>query len=154
MPNIAVNLDDIHEPKPVPIGRYDVTIADVQPMESQKGKPMLLVSLGIDGHDDAPNVRHYISLPHDGDEPRSSQFKALMLKRFLVAFNIPFSGEGFNIDDFYGAKAALEVGLDKEKDSDGNEKPDGASYNRLVLPKLQGEGDVRTTGGAPKPPKR
>jgi len=151
---IPINVTETSEPRPVPVGRYGVTIADANEATSKNGKPQLVISVGIDGHDDAPNVRHYISLPADGDEPRSSQFKSLMLKRFLTAFKIPFSADGFNVEDFFGATATLEIGLDKEKDSDGNEKPDGAVYNRLVLPKLHDEGDVRTTGGAPKPPKR
>ncbi len=42
--------------------------------------------------------------------------------------------------EMVGAKARAEVGLDKEKDADGNEKPDGNVYNRLVVPRMRGEG--------------
>lgn len=141
---LAINLNDVSEPRPVANGQYDLVIASVEETTTkEKGKPQLRVSIGIGGHDDAPNVTHFVGLPTDGDEPRSAQFKSLLLKRFLTMFSIPFGPEGFSLDDFPGATARGELTIDESGD-----------YNRLVVPKMHGEGEVRTTGGAPKPPKR
>lgn len=139
--SIPVDLGSVVESKPVPAGKYDLTVAGVEEGKSQKGMPQLKVSIGINGHDDAPNVSHYVSLPSPGDE--KSQAKALFLKRFLEAFKIPHDGGGFDTDDFPGATASLELIL-SEPDDNGN------VYNRLNLPRLQ---DANATGRkAPPPP--
>ncbi len=51
---------------------------------------------------DSQGIFHYLGDPNpDGDE-KSEKFKALMTKKFLVAFGIDFDGEGFELDDFIG----------------------------------------------------
>lgn len=146
MPRIAVNLNDVTEPKPVPVSTYDLTIASVEEGKSkEKQRPQLIVSIGIDQHPEAPNVTHFVSLPSGDDEPRSAQFKALMLKRFLTLFNIPMDSDGgFDTEDFPGAKARAELGLSEPNES-------GDTYNRLVVPKMRGE--ASKGAAVPKPPK-
>lgn len=157
---IPINLNDIQEPKPVPVGRYELMVTNAEVQQSKNNKPQFRVSIGIEGHDDAPNISHYISLPMEGDEPNKAMFKALMLKRFLTLFGQTIPSNGIDTEAMamamVGARATAEVGLDKAKDSDGNEKPDGETYNRLVVPKMRGEGDSKTGTGrvAPPPPKR
>lgn len=144
--SIPVSLADVKEPRPVPAGKYDLTIASCEDAKSKAGKPQLIVSIGIDGHDDAPNVTHYVSLPSSGDE--KNEAKALFLTRFLEAFNISHEDMEFDTDDFAGATARLELTLG-EPDDNGN------VYNRLNLPKLKD--NTGSSGGgrvAPKPPKR
>lgn len=148
MAKIAINLNDVAESKPVPAGRYGLTIASAEAMKSQKGADMLKVSIGIDGHDTAPNISHFISFPSGDDDAGKANFKALMCKRFLVAFGIPGDAEGFDTDDFPGSTADLELGLSEPNDT-------GDVYNRLVLPKLKDEGaNVPSTKGRASPPKR
>ncbi len=159
MPVIPVNLNDISEPKPVPNGKYDLTIANAEVGESRNNKPQIRVSIGIDGHDDAPNVGHFISLPMAGDDSSKTEFKGRLLKRFLVLFKQKVPGaEGFDPEALamamIGAKATAELTQELERDSDGNDKPDGNVYNRLMVPKLKDEGKTATGGGVPKPPKR
>lgn len=147
MPLVNVNLNDstIVESRPVPVGRYDLVILSIESANSKAGKPQLIAQIGIEGHESAPNIRHYMSLPAAGDEPKSSQYKSLLLKRFAAAFKVPFSDNGFDTDDWIGARASLAVGLDQPEGS-------SESYNRLELPKLSEEG---IGGGrkAPPPPK-
>jgi len=141
---IPINLNDVSEPRPVPNGRYDLVIASVEEtVTKEKGKPQLKISIGIQGHDDAPNLMHYSGLPAEGDEPRSAQFKALMLKRFLALFSIPFDNGGFSLDDFPGATASAELTIDETGD-----------YNRLVLPKMRDEATPLRATGTGRPPKR
>lgn len=145
---IPLNLNEVQESRPVPNGRYDLVVASAEETTSKAGAPQIKVSLGIEGHDTAPNVSHYISLPGSGDEPNKAQFKALLLKRFLTAFNIPFDSDGFNVDDFPGATARCELTM-SEPDDNGN------VYNRLQLPRIASEGNegvARST--AAKPPRR
>lgn len=142
---LNLNLNDVVESRPVPNGRYNLVIAQAEETVSQKGAPMIKCSLGIEGHDDAPNVSHFISLPDGGEK---DAFKALMLKRFLTAFNIAYDDEGFEIDDFFGARASAELTLSEPDDA-------GNIYNRLQLPRLPSEDAPKgATKTSAKPPKR
>ena len=143
--NIPVDLGRVQEAKPVPAGKYDLTIASVEETKSQKGFPQLVVNIGIDAHPEAPNLRHYVSLPSAGDE--KAEMKALFLKRFLQGFNIPHEGMSFDTDDFPGARASLELTLSEPDDS-------GNVYNRLIVPKSRDEGTAGGGRKAPPPPKR
>lgn len=129
MPSIAVNLTEVHESKPVPEGMYDLTIAEA---EYNEEKNQIIVSIGIDEHVDAPNIRHYISLPNGEDDARKASFKNLLLKRFLVAFGLHESDEEIDTDNFPGASANLQLTLTEPNDS-------GNIYNRIVLPYLPDE---------------
>lgn len=149
MPSISVNLAEVHEQKPVPPGTYDLTIAEA---EYRDEKHDIRVSIGIDDHLDAPNITHFISLPKEEDDDRKAAFKSLMLKRFLVAFNIDFSDDEIDTDAFAGAQANLEVGL-----SEPNEQ--GNVYNRIRLPYLPDEERPAAKSSAKgkaaaRPPKR
>lgn len=149
MAKIGINLNEVQESRPVPAGRYGLTIATAEVTKSKAGKDQIVASIGIDGHTDSPNINQYISLPNGDDEPSKAQFKALMVKRFLSAFGIPGGADGFDTDDFFGAQADLEVGLSEPNDN-------GDVYNRIVLPKLKDEGGGAPTGkvATAKPPKR
>ena len=140
---INVNLNDAIESNPVKAGRYDVTITGIpeEVLTRETKKPQLVVSLAIEGNPNAPELRHYLSLPQADDEPKKFEFKVLLLRRFADAFNIPFTAEGINLEDFPGQTArGIEIQL-SEPDANGN------VYNRLVVPRMRGE-------GAGTPPKR
>ena len=142
MPVIRTNLGDVHEPKPVPPGRYNLTISEAEINDEKK---YIRVSIGIDDHLDAPNITHFISLEKDEDEEGKAAFKRLMAKRFLVAFGIPHDDNGYNTDDFAGCQAEVEVTLSE---------PDDANrvFNRLNLDRLSDE--VQQPKKAAPPPKR
>jgi hypothetical protein len=139
MPFIQMDVGNVKEPKPVAAGRYGLTIAEAKYNEpkvkdGEKKGANIDVSIGIDGHIDAPNIRHFIALPKPDDKPETVQFKKLMLKRFMAQFSIPYNEvEGFNTDDFSGATAQGELTL-TEPDAET-----GAVYNRLRLDKLPGD---------------
>lgn len=139
---IELDFDSVLEPKPLPKGRYPVQITAGEVKESgpnskNPGRPLLQFTVGFTGPSKeeqiAPTVRHYVSIPHPDDDQKSYDFKLLMLKRFLVAFNIPFD-RNFDPEavalDAIGTTADLEVDL-TEPDDNGN------VYNRLVLPRLR-----------------
>lgn len=148
MAYVPLNLgDDVQESHPVPAARYDVVITEVEAKE-REGKHQLSVSLAIEGHDDAPNLRHFISLPSPGDDSKKAAFKALLLKRFLTLFRIPHTSDGFEIDDMIGARANAELTLDTPDD----EKPT-EQYNRLQVPRLRDEGEKKPASKR-APPKR
>jgi len=128
MGRIEVNLADVHEPQPVPAGqRYNLTVAEA---EFRADKNDIRVSIGIDEHLDAPNVTHFVSLPKPEDDERKAGYKRIFLARFLAAFSIPHDTDGFDVEDFAGAQAELELGLSEPNDN-------GDVYNRLVLPRIQ-----------------
>lgn len=146
---IPVNLSEVKESRPVPAGKYGLTIASIEDTKSKAGAPMFVISIGIDGHDDAPNLTHYMSQPQEGGDPKKEGFKALAMARFLEAFKIPHDSSGFDTDDFPGATATCALSL-SEPDDNGN------VYNRLDLPRLKEE--PKAGGGASpnraSPPKR
>lgn len=156
MPVIPVELDTIKEMRPVAIGKYALQVASCEEVLSKKGKPQFDMSISIEGHDDAPNIRNFVSLPTEGDEPKAFKYKVLMLKRLCHLFGLPLQGSSIDTTAIClalpGRRATAEVGLDKETDSDGNEKVGGRTFNRLVVPFLSEEGQP---GGrvAPQPPK-
>lgn len=146
MPFIPVDVTGTTEPKAVNNGKYSLSISSAEEtLSREKKKPMVLVFINIDGHPDAPNVRHNMSLPADGDEPKSREFKMLLLKRFLTLFKIPYDKNGFNVEDFIGATAEAELKL-TEVDEKGNQ------YNELMLPRMAVEGAAKPTLVA-RPPK-
>src|SRR5258706_10833220 len=121
-----MNVGDVREPKAVPAGRYDLIISEakVNPAKSADKGQTIEVSIGIQGHLDAPNIRHFISLPRSGEEEKTTAFKKLMMKRFLEQFSIPYNDDGFDVQDFAGHEANCEVGL-----SDPEESKDNTIYN-------------------------
>lgn len=147
---IPVNLDDIEEQKPAAGGTYSLQIVkcDVTktgPNSKQPGSPQYKVSIGFQDSPDTPNITHYVSLPN-GEEDDGGKFKALLLKRFLVLFNIPYGNE-IDTDrlamEMVGAEATADV-QQTEPDDSGN------VYNRLVIPRLRNE----EQSGRAKPPRR
>ena len=144
MPHIPLNLgDDLKETKPAPAGVYDLMITEASDGVSKNGKPQIVVSIGFETIPDTPNLRHYISLPAKDDDADKAKFKALLLKRFLILFNVPHTAEGFDVEAMAGAKAKAEV-TQTEPDDSGN------IYNRLQVPKFK---DEPAGKGAAKPPK-
>lgn len=145
MSMIPVDVSGVTEPKAVPGGRYDLSVSSAEEgLSKEKRKPMITVYLNIDGHTDAPNVRHSISLPAPEDEAKTKAFKMLLLKRFLTLFGIPYDSNGFNLEDFIGATATAELKLG-EVDDNGNQ------YNELVMPKMASE--PRAVQQVARPPK-
>lgn len=147
---IPIDVGAAQESKPVPNGVYDLQVTECLDTKSQKGAPQFSVSIAIDGHDDAPNLRHFISLPNpDADDAGKMAFKVLLLKRFLTMFKLPVPSA---IDTeklamgMVGAKARGELSL-SEPDDNGN------VYNRLNVPRLRDEGSGEKKG-VPPPPKR
>lgn len=149
MPFIPMNLDDAVEQKPAPKGKYELQITGATVTETGEkskcpGAPMLKITLGFtDQEVNAPVITHYITIPYEGDE--NTDFKLLMLKRFLIAFQIPYNREGFDLDDLaqsmIGQIATLDVGL-----SEPNE--DGAIYNRLQVPRIRDEQATKAGSGS------
>lgn len=154
MSYIAVNFDEVVEPKAAPSGKYNLQITRAEVAKTGEksknpGSPILKLNIGFVDHDEFNGMQHYMSLPNENDEPKSANFKVLMLKRFLEAFKIPYDRQGIDPEkvamDATGATANMEVKQD-EPDDVGN------VYNRLVIPRLAGEPDNRP--GAASPPNK
>ena len=141
MTYIPANFDDAKEPQPVGGGRYNLQITEAVEVKSgqnskRPGSPQFRVSIGFPDEQNVPNMTQWISLPHEEDEAKSANFKLLLLKRFLVLFNIPVPRDGIDTDrlamEMVGATANAEVNL-SDPDDNGN------VYNRLVVPRIREE---------------
>lgn len=135
---LDINLDNVEEPKAAAAGFYHLQITQCEVAKTGEksknpGSPQFKVSLAFTDEPNVPNITHYVSLPAPGDEPKSANFKALMLKRFLEQFNIPYQSGGIDLEmmamEMVGRGANAEVEL-SEPDSNGN------VYNRLKVQRL------------------
>lgn len=140
---VPVAFDEVQEASPLPEGRYPTQITAAQVKQTGErsknpGRDQIVVTVGFTGpskeEQNAPTVSHFISLPHSDDEARTNNFKALQLKRFLVAYNVPFQSSGIDLEEvcfaMIGATADIDVTLSEPDDS-------GNVYNRLRLPKIR-----------------
>ncbi len=149
MPFIPANLDSVVEQKPAPKGKYELQITGAQMTETGEnskhpGAPMLKFTLGFtDLEINAPVITHFVTLPYEGDE--NAAFKFLMLKRFLVAFGIPYSSEGIDTDSLVtealGHTATLDVSLTEPNDN-------GDVFNRVQIPRIRGEEQTKAASKA------
>ena len=67
---IPIDVGAAVESKPVPNGWYEVQITDCVEAKSKAGNPQFVVGIAIKGHEDAPGVQHYVSLPTPGEDPK------------------------------------------------------------------------------------
>lgn len=151
MTYLALNLDDTQEQKAVEKGGYELQITSAQLVETGEnsknpGKPMYKITLGFTDLDlNAPVITHYMTLPFEGDE--HTYLKLIGLKRFLHAFQIPYSTDGIDLDglafEMLGKTAFLEVDLTTPNEN-------GDVYNRIKVPRLREENET----GRGKPPRK
>lgn len=142
MPFVESAVAEAREDELVPEGEYDLIISSVEEKEDRKGNLMFMCVLDIQNPPDnvsnpAP-VFHYISTIGPEDDAKTRNFKLRMQRRFLECFEIPFEDNGFNTDDFEGAKGTCLV-RQSEILRDG--KPSGDYSHQLSLPKFANEPD-------------
>lgn len=106
MPFIELALEDAKEPDILDEAEYAMRVqqAVVKPGK-EEGKTNLEVMTVYDDHPGAAPCFTYLALPNAADEEKSRKFKLLNIKRFLVQFDIPHEGNGFDPTDFAGATA-------------------------------------------------
>lgn len=138
---IPVNFDEAVEPQAASGGRYQLQITACQvaktgPNSKRPDSPQFRVTIGFPENPEFQNFSHFISLPHEDDEPGSVNFKVLLLKRFCALFNIPLEGNGIDVEqlamEMVGATANAEVGISEPNDN-------GDVFNNLKVPKLRNE---------------
>lgn len=126
-------LEDAKEAELAPEGEYDVVVKSVEHV-TQNGKNHIKLMLVIENAEEnyAP-FNHYIALPKSDDDAQKRQTKALMAKRFLVAFDIPTENGGFNPMDIEGANCRIGV-------TQSTNEYEGQTYvrNELKVPRLPG----------------
>src|ERR1035437_9654342 len=117
MPFIPTDFSGAVEPKPVPLGRYDVVISSAEDTLTKGGdgkeqKPQIKCMLLIEGHDDAPAIFHYIGTPSVNDKD-GGKFQTLLFKRFMAAFKQPLDENGIDTEalamSLPGSRANLEL---------------------------------------------
>lgn len=154
MPFIAAPMADAREDELVPEGEYELTIDSYEEKDGKKeGRTNLQIMITIDNppaetKSPAP-IFHYLSLPHEDDEPKSASFKLRMMRRFLEAFSIPFEDNGFDSDDLNGAKATLLVTQQEIMRGDPP-RPTGEYSHALRLPKFRNERDEEEEKETPR----
>lgn len=148
---IPVDFNNVVELKPVPIGRYDLTVASCEKTFTKEGaKPQLKLSVGIDGQDGAPNITHFIGIPSEKDDKDKLEFKALLLKRNCALFGVPLSN---GMDDETLAMSFVGASVKSVEVTQSEPTPTGEVYNRIMVPKLKGEGAPKAPGQVARPPK-
>jgi hypothetical protein len=135
---LEFDLDDVKEAGPAPTGKYELQITGAVLGETKAGAPMIIATLGFtDTSLNYNTFKHYITIPVQGDE--KAEFKKLMLKRFLAAFDVPFRAGMDSLDLTMGMiaqTAFVEVKLNEPN-------PNGYVSNSINLPRLPDEGQGR-----------
>lgn len=144
---ITVDTTAAQEPKPVAMGRYDLTIASCEEaLSKEKQNPMFKCRVNIDGHDDAPSILHTVMIPQTSEDVKG--FQGLMFKRFMTTFGVKLDPAGIDTEkiamELIGARATgVEV---VQQEYEGNVS------NKINLPRLKDE--AAASKGRGSPPKR
>lgn len=127
--DLGTEFGDAQESEVVPEGRYNLTARDIEYTNTSEKHNIRVIVV----HDDAPienaaPIFHYLALPKKGDDDEKRKVKMLMTKRFLHWFNVPYEGNGFDMNDIPGASASMmPVGQDTYE---------GRTKNTLELPPI------------------
>lgn len=142
---ISVNFDEAVEPQVAPAGRYQLQITEAKVTKTganskRPDSPQYRVSIGFPENPEFQNFSHFISLPHEDDDAKSSNFKVLLLKRFLELFQVRYDNNGFDLEglamEMTGATANAEVGVSEPNDN-------GDTFSTLRVPRLRNENQTR-----------
>jgi len=113
MPFINMNLTDAKKPQPVPEATYLLTIEDAEDVIDEQSRHKTNIRIKVENapadYPNPPAIFHTIWWPNDGDDPKKVNSKKLFAKAFFDAFEIPYSEEGFDLDDFLGRQAEIPV---------------------------------------------
>lgn len=138
---IRFNFEDAKESLPAKGGRYNLAVVAAEIKQSGErsknpGRDYLKITLGFEDDPTTPNMYHSVPLPQEDDEKKSSDFKTLLLKRFLYAFKVNLPSGDYSTEDLtfkiLGARAFVEV-------KQGTPNDNGDVYNELVLAKVPNE---------------
>lgn len=106
---IDMALGEAQEKDVLPEGEYDLIIEGAENKVSDKGKKMISIRHSVDGEPNARTVFHNLNLVSSDDDPDTANSKLLFAIAYLKAFEIPYEGAGFNIDDFPGARGRVKL---------------------------------------------
>jgi len=103
---IKMPLGDAKEKEVLPEGEYTLVVEDAEYVEKD-GKARISVRLSVDGYPNAKTVFHSISLISPDDDEDKANTKLLFAKAFCEAFDIPYGADGFELEDFPGARGTV-----------------------------------------------
>ena len=75
---IPIDVGAAVESKPVPNGFYNLQVTGCTEAKSKAGNAQFVVNLVIEGHEDAPEVNHYVSLPTPGEDAKKMNYKSYL----------------------------------------------------------------------------
>lgn len=114
--------------KLVPEGQYELVVTDVKENKDDSGNLKgLLVIHEIQGHDEAANVLHNVSLPLPGDDETKVKNKIRFIKRYLNLFNIPSDGGRLDPVKFLGKRATCNIVIEEFEGMESNKIKFGKS---------------------------
>ena len=111
----GMDFNNIPEEKALPDGEYEVRITSAEEyIGKQSGKTSIRVILMVPGEVDAQDIFFYLSLPQEGDDPKSVNRKKRRIRDFLQAFDLTPTTP---YEDWYGHKSWALV--KQEEDQNG-----------------------------------
>ena len=120
------------EQRVAPAGEYSLVIRKVESKKTKKGADMdvLLVAFA-----DEPNFMpfsHFLVVPSEDSPYIDMQVRDI--RRLCHVFDVPYTEEGYDPDDFVGAEGTCNVEVEVYE-AEGKEPREN---NRLVLPRVKG----------------
>lgn len=120
------------EGQSVPDAEYELVIFQVDRQQNEETgrhstRCIIRVENPPDGIDADP-IYHYLVDVLDTDEKSTVTTINRMNRRFLTAFSVPFTDDGYDTDDLTGARGTIAV---------HSEEYEGRASNKLTLPKFE-----------------
>ena len=103
-PFIDMAIGDAVDPIVVPEAEYDLICSKQEVVKSKKGKPQLKLNIDVEGHPNTKPIYYYLGLDLSELDEKQKNLRLLETKALCKAFNVPYEANGFNTDDFQGAR--------------------------------------------------
>lgn len=141
MPFIEQAVADAKEDTVVPEAEYDLEIISYTMEISKKAKAAgvndpnmihVVIAIRSDEYENARPINHYLMLTDADDEYRAMRLRDQ--RRFLECFGIDYEDNGFDPEDFVGAKGHALVTVEAN--------PKGGESNSLRLPPFKDEDEA------------
>lgn len=122
MPFIAMPLGNAVERSALPNGNYLVRIEDAILVDAKEkpGQINTRIRLSVPDHPEAKPIFHYLVGFGPEDDEDKQQIKINQATAFMKALNVPYSDDGFELEDLFGCEGYVNLRQDDFEGRIGN----------------------------------
>lgn len=120
------------EQRVAPAGEYKLVIRKVDAKKTKKGADMDVFLVAFADEPNYMPFSHFVTFPSEDDQ--YLEMRVRDIRRLCHVFDVPYTDEGYDSDDFLGAEGTCNVEVEVYE-AEGKEPRES---NRLVLPRVKG----------------